>query len=752
MNPLIHPAGIIFQRVLQTTWQAAVLAGLILGAQWFLRKRLSPSWRYGLWLLLVVRLLMPVSPQSAFSIFNLARATPKYPLAASHASVLSDAVEGEPAGNIPAYVPVVAEPHGASLIVQAPAVAKPAAKVNWFAVAFYGWLAGVFFFGARLVWTNGRFLSRIAAYQPIADEAVTRLFDECRAAFKITHPVRIIESEEVESPAVYGLWRKWLLLPDGVFERFTTEELRCIFLHELAHIKRGDLGVNWLVALLQVLHWFNPVLWLAWARMRADRELATDALALAHVRKSNHASYGETILKVLEGLTGERALPGLVGVVENKAQLKERLAAISRPGKYWKWAALAVMALIAGVGLTGAQAEKGGASENPKPAPTDAANIARLDLTGEVRMTNGKPIMATVFIATARPKTGTSPFCPSCYADCIKSAKADVQGRFKIESLDPTLIFRILVVAKDYEPKYVGEVDPAKGPVKVELESRNLADAPPGNTLLGRVVDSQGRPIAGATVESFGIHTKDGAGHWGSLPGVDPLAVTDDRGVFLITSLKPFAALDVKVEARGFARKSFTELRSGTTRHDLTMTEGAMVSGRIIWHGKPLPGVSVGIASTDRSMEHFTGHFEVGTDSDGRFAFINLPPHVQYNLYGIMQTLQNYGAVVSSQVSTEGDGSKVDAGDLVVDPAHRLAGRVVLDDGKPFPAKTRLLVSLEAAWDSLHIELDQDGHFDTTGIPSGVVSLSVRVPGYRVSAKNASLDTLNPFMLSGRVN
>jgi uncharacterized GH25 family protein len=182
------------------------------------------------------------------------------------------------------------------------------------------------------------------------------------------------------------------------------------------------------------------------------------------------------------------------------------------------------------------------------------------------------------------------------------------------------------------------------------------------------------------------------------------------------------------------------------------MTEGAVVLGRVTWNGKPLPGVSVGIVSTDRSMEHFTGNFEVGTDTYGRFAFVNLPPHVQYNLYGIMQSFLNYGAVMSSQVSTEGDGSRVDAGELVVGPAHRLAGRVVLDDGKPIPPETRLLVGREDAWDTLQIVLDQDGHFDTAGVPSGAVSLSVQVPGYRVSAKNASLDTLNPFGLSGRVD
>ena len=66
----------VFRGVLQTTWQAAVLAGLILVAQLLFRKQLSPAWRYSLWLLLVVRLLVPVPPQSTLSIFNLARLEP----------------------------------------------------------------------------------------------------------------------------------------------------------------------------------------------------------------------------------------------------------------------------------------------------------------------------------------------------------------------------------------------------------------------------------------------------------------------------------------------------------------------------------------------------------------------------------------------------------------------------------------------------------------------------------------------------
>jgi beta-lactamase regulating signal transducer with metallopeptidase domain len=79
MNHTMRMAEAVFRWVLQTSWQAVVLAGLILAAQWMLRKRLSASWRHGLWLLLIARLLMPAAPQSAFSVFNVIRRPPEQP-------------------------------------------------------------------------------------------------------------------------------------------------------------------------------------------------------------------------------------------------------------------------------------------------------------------------------------------------------------------------------------------------------------------------------------------------------------------------------------------------------------------------------------------------------------------------------------------------------------------------------------------------------------------------------------------------
>jgi beta-lactamase regulating signal transducer with metallopeptidase domain/uncharacterized GH25 family protein/cytochrome oxidase Cu insertion factor (SCO1/SenC/PrrC family) len=734
--------------LLRTSWQASILVVLVLAAQWLFRRRLSARWQYSLWFLVVIRLAMPSLPSSSWSVFNVIH----YSAAAVAPPPVARELERPPvsASTLPAVIAPLTSEYVESRRVEPSAVIVTPRfdKEHWLRNAAMVWVMGLLLLAGRSLVQNLVFLRRLNTAELVTDAETLALFGRCREIMGISCRVPLVETAHVKSPALYGFFRPTLLLPIDVMRQFNPAEQRHIFLHELAHVKRRDMAVHWVATVFRMMHWFNPLLWFGFARMAADRELACDELALAAAGEQEARPYGQTVLKLLEICACPAVWPGLMGILEEKSQMARRILRIARYKQQTNWPVLAV-ALLAALGLvtlTDAQTEKG------QTEPASASTSARSDLTGEVYLANGQPGVATIFIATAKPKTGTSTFCPSCYADCVKSAKADAQGHFKIDSLDPTLLFQILVVAKDCAPQYVANVDPGRGPVIVKLEPRNYAQAPPGNTLRGRVVDTNGAPIAGAEIEAGGIRQKDGSATWVALEGVDPLAVSDEKGEFLITSVKPFASMDVNVEARGFARKTFTELRSGTTGHDLTMTEGATVSGRVTWNGKPLAGVSVGIVSTDRTAGHTTVHFEIGTDADGRFAFMNLPPNDQYNVYGIMQSLKNYGAVMPSQVSTSADGSKADAGDLVVVPAHRLAGGVVLDDSQPIPAKTRLLIGREDAWDSLQVDLDAEGHFDTKGIPSGLVDVGVRVPGYRISRKNASLDVLNPFRLLGRVD
>jgi hypothetical protein len=165
---------------------------------------------------------------------------------------------------------------------------------------------------------------------------------------------------------------------------FTREELRHVFMHELAHIKRRDVLVGWVMLALQTVHWFNPLVWLAFYRMRADRELACDALALSHTQPGENESYGLTIVKLLEGLGRSVWAPGLAGILENRQQMKERIIMIAKFHKTDRGLALPVL-LLAGLTLatlTDAQTKTRQPAKVSEPDAAKGVWVVRFEPTG----------------------------------------------------------------------------------------------------------------------------------------------------------------------------------------------------------------------------------------------------------------------------------------------------------------------------------------------------------------------------------
>jgi peroxiredoxin/uncharacterized GH25 family protein len=382
---------------------------------------------------------------------------------------------------------------------------------------------------------------------------------------------------------------------------------------------------------------------------------------------------------------------------------------------------------------------------------TGAADDAgRPNLTGIVRDRSAQPLRdATVFIYTAGPKEGTGVLCPSCYADCRKRAKTDVEGRFTIEELDPSLLFRVLVVAKGHQPEFVAKVDPAEKPIEVSLKPISGGDTPEKRAH-GIVLDDEGKPISGAVVSIRGV-SRGNSTRFGGNKEVDPVAVTDDAGEFAINSTEPFEAVGVDVEAAGFAKGIFQKLATRGEVHKLKLNEGVTVKGKVLRDGKPLAGVDMGIAGADRNSEIFVGDFTVGTDTNGAFLFPNLPARTDYFIYGRMKSFGEKGSIPSRRVKTQDIGSTLDVGDLAVQPAFRLEGVVRLTDSNSIPEKTQVMVTREDAWDQLLTQVDAQGRFKLAGIPPEAISVYARVPDYRYTLRNASLDVQNPTSLIGKL-
>jgi uncharacterized GH25 family protein len=378
------------------------------------------------------------------------------------------------------------------------------------------------------------------------------------------------------------------------------------------------------------------------------------------------------------------------------------------------------------------------------------ADPERPDLSGRVTLENGSPVAnATVFIYTAGPKVGSAVVCPSCYPDCIKRAKTSAKGEFTIPALDPNLIFRLLVVAPGFDSKFEAKTDPAQGEKKITIEPLNEEKLKSATRIAGMVMDEEGKALAGATISPEGVAQGSGTSWGGTDRYVDPLAVTDDEGKFWLFCKSSVDMVHAVAEGRGVAKR-WVDLKPGRD-HFVRMTEGVMVTGKVVRNGQPVKDVTFGLVTKDRACGNNLRCEELATDKDGLFVLPNVPAGREFVLYATMDSLHGEGAVTSKIFTTGASGTKLELGKLEVQPAHRVAGRVTLSDGKPIPAKTRLFLGREDAWDHTEAELDAEGRFEFRGVPAEAVGLSVRVAGYKFSKRNASLDWLNGGLV-GRVD
>ena len=371
------------------------------------------------------------------------------------------------------------------------------------------------------------------------------------------------------------------------------------------------------------------------------------------------------------------------------------------------------------------------------------ASTDRPDLSGQVLGENGTPMAkATVFVYSAGPKQGTASLCPYCYADCRKKAETDGDGRFKIESLDPELRFRLLVVASGHESQFVRGVDPVTGePQRISLKAIDPNDLKSGMRIVGRIIGEDGKPVIGAVVGPEGVQ-RGTSTQWGGTDSfVDPVAVADGKGQFSLLCKKEVTTVHAVIEGPNVA-KCWVQLKPGRD-HLVRMQEGVTVTGRIEQNGKPLKDVLVGVSTTDRTCGSYFHCDELATDKDGQFLIPNVPPGREFVLFSTMASLRGQGFTPGKVITTGKSRTTLDVGSVPVQAGHRLTGRIVLSDGLPVPLNTRLLLSREKAWDHTEAELDLNGNFEFSGVPPEPVGLNVRINGYKFSKRNPSLDRLN---------
>lgn len=369
--------------VVEVSFMATVMVLLILVIRALLKHRLPIKWQYGLWLLLIVRLLLPWAPESSLSLFNL---FPFIHQDSWQAPVkLADpepALPGEPEGYLPSTV--TSGPHASESLINAEIDMPPPStygKVSlWRDTAiFIVWSVGVLIFGLRLVKVHIAFSRGLKETPPIpAEFHLVDLLDRCRQEIGVNRSIPLLVSPAMAGPGLYGLVRPRILLPAQCAETFSSKELRYIFLHELVHMKRKDIAVNVIMTLLLIVQWFNPVLWYAYRKLREDQELSCDAATISHIGSDEAKEYGYTIVKLLEGSASRPSrLLATANFSPGHGELKRRMMMIAkfkRQSFKWSVTGLVMILPLVAVSLTNAKA----ADVNPV-SPDLAKEIAKLE-------------------------------------------------------------------------------------------------------------------------------------------------------------------------------------------------------------------------------------------------------------------------------------------------------------------------------------------------------------------------------------
>ncbi len=311
--------------------QSCILIVLLLLAEGVLRKRVRGVFRYYLWMLVLVKLVLPTTlsfPTGlGYWVGDKISAGPKTVMVTVQPEVKKLAGQDSPAiyHKAPAAVSTVAVPRLPAVVSSTP--------VTWQGIVFLGWVAAI---GVLTLLTIQRyfFVKGLIAQAQNATGKIMQLYNECSRTMGIAQPPVLKMSSAVASPAACGLTEPVILMPEFLPSKLTAQEMRGVLLHELAHIRRRDLWVDLIQTILQIVYFYNPLFWLANAIIRRVREQAADETAMVMSVESkdtedHHETANQYALTLINVARVARLRPALrlrmVGVVESQKALTGRV-------------------------------------------------------------------------------------------------------------------------------------------------------------------------------------------------------------------------------------------------------------------------------------------------------------------------------------------------------------------------------------------------------------------------------------------
>ena len=317
----------LYMAVLDMSKTASIVILIVLAFR-VLLKRTPKVFSYALWLVVLVRLLCPLSLESRVSL------VPQLPATSSGYSLDEEPIDFAGAG-MAAYQAVGDALNGGLGIQHVATTQKDEDGMTRY-VSTDWWSVWILF--GKYVWLTG--VAVMLAYSGLS-------YWKIRKKVQIAVPLRdhILIADDIKSPFVIGFIKPKIYLPCNLGEK----EQEYIILHEQHHIRRFDHVVKALAFLALTIHWFNPLVWVAFVQACKDMEMSCDE---AVIRKLGSDVRGDYAASLLTLATGQRIIAGTplaFGEGDTKGRIRN-LAKWKKPA-IWVLVLTIIICLILGVCL-----------------------------------------------------------------------------------------------------------------------------------------------------------------------------------------------------------------------------------------------------------------------------------------------------------------------------------------------------------------------------------------------------------------
>lgn len=341
---------------LEASVMASVMTGVVLLIRALLSKNMRPWIMPALWGIVLLRLCLPFTFSSPVSLITIPQQA-AYVNTGYEPPAAEQTAFDSPAYNFNAAVTNAQtsnENTSAATVKtdgQMPVGSTKSAPV--FDVSAYAWDA------AAVLWMSGilatllafarkarRFNTRLKLCAPVTNTAIIDIIRRHKKEAGIKKMITALQCDFVHAPMVYGYFKPRILIPSR-FLYMDTLSLDAILLHEVCHIRRRDILKNYVWLAAKALHWFNPLVWLAFELYEDDVELCRDYNVTRMLSADGAFVYSMSLLEAARLSLKAAAAPShAAALFENRCALKTRIFRLMKPAKHKKPAAI-VSALLA---------------------------------------------------------------------------------------------------------------------------------------------------------------------------------------------------------------------------------------------------------------------------------------------------------------------------------------------------------------------------------------------------------------------